>query len=170
MRCGGICRFALIAFHFQKTQSVSTELIPVVYSAAMAVGAISALAFGNWFDAFGIGSIIVAFGLSSFFAPLVFLTTGWGAFAGMILWEIGMGAQESLLKSVLVGVIPSDRRSTAFGVFDMGFGIAWFIGSGLMGILYDVSLPGLIVFSVILRLASIPLFLFSRRTERQQRT
>ena len=40
-----------------------------------------------------------------------------------------MGAQESVLKSLIVGLIPSERRSTAFGVFDTGFGIAWFLGS-----------------------------------------
>lgn len=162
----GFADFALIAFHFEKTQAIATEWIPVTYSAAMAVGAITALAFGKWFDAVGIGIVVAAFALSSFFVPLVFLSNGWGAAAGMILWGIGMGAQESLLKSVLVGVIPSERRSTAFGVFDTGFGLAWFLGSGLMGILYDVSLAGLITFSVVLQLASLPLFLASRRAER----
>jgi hypothetical protein len=44
------------------------------------------------------------------------------------------GAQDSLLKAVLVGVLPPERRSTAFGVFDTGFGIAWFVGSAVMGL------------------------------------
>ena len=47
-----------------------------------------------------------------------------------------MGAQDSLLKAVLVDVIPSEKRSTAFGVFDTGFGIAWFAGSAIMGWAY----------------------------------
>jgi len=33
-----------------------------------------------------------------------------------------------------------------------------FLGSALMGVLYDVSLPALIAFSVAAQLASIPLF------------
>jgi MFS-type transporter involved in bile tolerance (Atg22 family) len=86
----------------------------------------------------------------------------------MILWGIGMGAQESLLKSLIVGFIPSARRATAFGLFDTCFGIAWFAGSWLMGALYDVSLIGLIGFSVLCQLASLPLFLLSER--RGQRT
>jgi MFS-type transporter involved in bile tolerance (Atg22 family) len=81
----------------------------------------------------------------------------------MILWGIGMGAQESLLKSLVVGFIPSARRGTAFGLFDTCFGIAWFLGSWLMGVLYDVSLIGLIGFSVLCQLASLPLFLLSER-------
>lgn len=164
----GFTDFALIAYHFEKTHSVASGLIPVFYAAAMAMGAISALALGRLFDRLGVTVVIVALLLSSFFAPFVFLGRGWGALIGMILWGIGMGAQESLLKSLIVGFIPSARRATAFGVFDTCFGIAWFAGSWLMGALYDVSLIGLIGFSVLCQLASLPLFLLSER--RGQRT
>jgi predicted MFS family arabinose efflux permease len=122
---------------------------------------------GRLFDRLGIAVVIVAFLLSSFFAPFVFLTRGWGALIGMILWGIGMGAQESLLKSLVVGFIPGERRSTAFGVFDTCFGIAWFLGSWLMGVLHDISLIGLVGFSVLCQLASLPLLLLSER--RRQR-
>jgi MFS family permease len=164
----GFADFALIAYHFEKTRSVASGVIPLFYSVAMAMGAISALAFGKWFDKLGIMIVIAAFLLSSFFAPLVFLASGWGALAGMILWGIGMGAQESLLKSLIVGLIPSERRSTAFGVFDTGFGIAWFLGSWLMGVFYEVSLIGLIIFSMLFQLASLPLFLLSERLRQRE--
>jgi predicted MFS family arabinose efflux permease len=164
----GFADFALIAYHFEKTRSVAPDVIPVFYAVAMAIGGICALAFGSLFDRVGVAVVIVAFLLSSFFAPLVFLTSGWGALLGMVLWGIGMGAQESVLKSLIVGIIPSERRSTAFGVFDTGFGIAWFLGSWLMGVLYDVSLTGLIVFSVLCQLASLPLFLLSGRRRQRQ--
>lgn len=159
----GFTDFALIAYHFEKTGSVASGVIPVFYAAAMAMGAISALALGRLFDRLGVAVVIVAFSLSSLFAPFVFLARGWGALIGMILWGIGMGAQDSLLKSLVVGVIPSERRGTAFGVFDTCFGIAWFLGSWLMGILHDVSLTGLIGFSVLSQLACVPLFLLSER-------
>jgi MFS family permease len=159
----GFTDFALIAYHFEKTRSVASVLIPVFYAAAMATGAISALVLGRLFDRLGITVVIVALLLSSLFAPFVFLSRGWGALIGMILWGIGMGAQESLLKSLIVAFIPSERRGTAFGVFDTCFGIAWFLGSWLMGVLYEVSLIGLIGFSVLCQLASVPLFLLSER-------
>jgi MFS family permease len=164
----GFADFALIAYHFEKTRSVASDVIPIFYAVAMAMGGVGALVFGKLFDKLGIAVVIVAFLLSSFFAPLVFLTHGWGALLGMILWGIGMGAQESVLKSLIVGLIPSERRSTAFGVFDTGFGIAWFLGSWLMGVLYDVSLTGLIVFSVLCQLASLPLFLLSERWRQRE--
>jgi MFS-type transporter involved in bile tolerance (Atg22 family) len=83
----------------------------------------------------------------------------------MLLWGIGLGAQDSLLKAILVPVVPADKRSTAFGLFDSGFGIAWFLGSWLMGILYSRSLSALILFSVVLQLLSVPLFLYARRVQ-----
>jgi MFS family permease len=164
----GFADFALIAYHFEKTRSVASVVIPIFYAVAMAMSGISALAFGRLFDRFGIVVVIAAFLLSSFSAPLVFLTSGWGALIGMILWGIGMGAQESVLKSLIVGLIPSERRSTALGMFDTGFGIAWFLGSWLMGMLYDVSLAALIIFSVLCQLASLPLFLLSERWRQRE--
>src|SRR5262249_31351615 len=50
------------------------------------------------------------------------------ALAGMILWGVGMSAQGSLFQAMLTGVIPPEKRSTAFGFFDIGYGIAWFLG------------------------------------------
>jgi MFS family permease len=36
---------------------------------------------------------------------------------------------------MLTDVIPPQKRSTAFGSFDNGYGIAWFLGSAAMGLL-----------------------------------
>jgi predicted MFS family arabinose efflux permease len=159
----GFADFSLIAYHFQRTGSVSTSLIPVFYALAMAMGAISAYLFGKLFDTLGVRMILIAFALSAFFAPLVFLDKAWLALAGMLLWGIGLGAQDSLLKAILVPLIPAGKRSTAFGLFDSGFGIAWFLGSWLMGVLYGKSIPALILFSVVLQLASLPLFFYASR-------
>src|SRR4029077_21142943 len=67
------------------------------------------------------------------YSPFVFLGGARLALIGMMLWCFGMGAQDSLLKAVLTSVVSAAKRSTAFGVFDTGFGIAWFLGSALLG-------------------------------------
>jgi len=84
---------------------------------------------------------------------------------GMILWGIGMGAQDSCLKAVLSAVVPSEKRSTAFGIFDTGFGIAWFVGSAIMGLLYDKSIPALVVFSVALQLLALPVLALAKKEQ-----
>jgi predicted MFS family arabinose efflux permease len=162
----GFADFSLIAFHFQQAAIAPSDVIPIFYAVAMAVGALTALLFGRLFDRVGFPMVLLAFFLSAFFAPLVFLGTFWLALLGMVLWGLGMGVQDSLLKAVLTGVVAADKRSTAFGVFDTGFGIAWFLGSAAMGFLYQQSIPALIVFSVVAQLAALPVFLVAKKQDR----
>jgi len=68
-----------------------------------------------------------------------------------------MGAQESVLRAVVAELVPRDRRATGYGVFNAGFGLAWFAGSALMGLLYERSRIALAAFSVTAQLASLPL-------------
>jgi predicted MFS family arabinose efflux permease len=68
-----------------------------------------------------------------------------------------------LLKAVLSDVVPIENRSTAFGVFDTGFGVAWFLGSATMGLLYDKSILALVLFSLVLQLAALPFLFFPGR-------
>ncbi len=159
----GFADFALIAYHFQKTASVAANLIPIYYAVAMAMGAIGALILGKLFDAVGLPVLLAGFFLSSISAPLLFFGNNWIALIGMILWGIGMGAQGSLLNAILSDLIPANKRGTAFGLFDAGFGIAWFAGSWLMGILYGKSIAAVVIFSVALQLISLPIFLLVKK-------
>jgi MFS-type transporter involved in bile tolerance (Atg22 family) len=84
----------------------------------------------------------------------------------MALWGVGMGAQESIMRAAIAEMVPMDRRGSAYGIFNAGYGIFWFLGSALMGILYDIFIPSLIVFSVVAQLASIPLLLSVRKEPR----
>jgi MFS family permease len=129
----------------------------------MGTDAVSALVCGRLFDRSGMSVLIIAALLAALFAPLVFLGGFALAVLGMALWGIGMGVQESVVRAVVAGMVSSDRRASAYGLFDAGYGIAWFLGSALMGILYDRSLPALIVFSLLAQLLSIPLLLVVAR-------
>jgi hypothetical protein len=57
---------------------------------------------------------------------LVFLGGVPLAVAGVVLWGIGMGWQESIMRSVVADLTPKERRASAFGLFNTGFGILWF--------------------------------------------
>ncbi len=154
----GYADFPLIAFHWNKTETVPTVWIPVLYSVAMGVDAISALIFGRLFDRKGLSVLIAVSLISAFFAPLVFSDSFTLAVIGMALWGIGMGSQESIMRAAVSEMVPKEKRGTAFGIFNTGYGLAWFIGSLLMGWLYDRSLGSVILFSVIAQLLSVPLF------------
>lgn len=163
----GYADFPLIAFHFKQLSVVKDDLIPIFYSIAMVSDAFAAIIFGRLFDRSGLSVLIAAALLSALFAPLVFFGTFYFALIGMALWGVGMGAQESIMRAAVAGMAPTERRGTAYGIFNAGFGVFWFLGSALMGILYGVSIPALVVFSVIAQLASIPvLVLVIKKTRR----
>ena len=85
---------------------------------------------------------------------------------GIILWGIGMGAQESIMKAAVSKIIPKSMRSSGFGIFETGFGIAWFLGSWLLGALYDVNPVYLVIVSVVTQMLAIVFYVICiRRSE-----
>jgi len=163
----GFADFSLISFHFQKAGIISQTTIPLFYAVAMGAGALTNLLFGRLFDRVGFPVAILAFFLGALFAPLVFFGQYWLSLIGIVLWGIGMGAQNSLLKALLTGVLAAAKRGTGFGFFYTGYGIAWFLGSAVMGFLYDKSISAVVVFSVVLQLSALPVFFLAKtRSER----
>lgn len=160
----GYVDFPLIAYHFKKVVLSSDNWIPIFYAIAMGVDALAALLFGRLFDRLGIVTLIFAVLFSSLFAPLIFLGRFYLAVFGMVLWGIGMGAQESIMRAAIANMIPINQRGSAYGIFNAGYGLFWFMGSALLGIFYDRSIPVLIVFSVITQLISIPFFLLAKKS------
>jgi predicted MFS family arabinose efflux permease len=152
----GFADFALVGYHLQQVPVVSKDLIPIYYAVAMGVGALGALVLGRLFDRYGIWTLLVTFFASAFFAPLVFLGNGALAFAGIILWGLGMATQESLLKPLVAQILTTAKKATAFGLYDTGYGAFWFAGSWLMGYLYGRSVHALVIFSVCIQLISLP--------------
>lgn len=154
----GATDFALISYHFQRIGSVTLQNIPLFYAVAMATGAITALLFGRLYDRIGIHSVTIAFFLAAFSLPFTFFG-GFGlALVGMMLWGLGMGAQDTLFKAVLIPVIPIDKRSTAFGIFDGVYGLTWLLGNIPVGILYSISVPAVVIFSMVFQFAALPVF------------
>lgn len=162
----GFADFPLIAFHFEKSDIAPHSLIPILYAVAMGVDALAALIFGQLFDRLGFDVLAIVTTASALFAPLAFLGSLPLAVLGMVLWGIGVGAQESILRAAVAGMADADRRGSAYGIFNTGFGAAWFLGSALMGVLYDASLPLLVAFSVLVQLAAVLVFLRVGRAER----
>lgn len=155
----GYVDFPLIAYHFQKSTILPPIWVPIFYAIAMGISALSTLVLGRIYDQKGLVIVIIATLISLPFAPLVFIGKFYVALIGMIMWGIGMGAQRSVVKAVISNMVPKNKRGSAYGIFNTGFGIAWFLGSALMGVLYDHHLWSLIIFSMLAQLASIPLFI-----------
>jgi MFS family permease len=159
----GFADFPLIAYHFVRASSVPSIWIPVFYAVAMGVSGMGSLVFGRLFDRVGIIVLVPLTLLSALFAPLAFLGGFWAALVGVALWGLGMGVHESIIPAAVAQMVPRELRASAYGLFTAGYGVFWFLGSAALGILYGVSLPALIAFSLIVELAAIPLFILVRR-------
>ena len=145
---------------------VTTGNLPLLYAGAMLVDALSALFFGYLYDRIGIKSLMISTVLSSFFAVFVFtMHSEWALLAGIALWGIGMGAEESILKAVVTSIVPKNSRATGYGIFELSFGIFWFLGSWLMGVLYDYNITDMVIVSVAAQLIAVVLFYLSKKCE-----
>lgn len=160
----GFADFQLIAYHFQKADAFKVSWIPILYAIAMGVSGAGSLAFGRMFDRFGIGVLIPLTILSAFFAPLVFLGGFWTAVTGAALWGLGMGVHESIVPAAVARLVSPQRRPSAYGIFTGAYGVAWFLGSTIMGVLYDHSVTAVVVFCLIVQLAAVPLLLAVRNS------
>lgn len=160
----GFADFPLIAFHVEKTRLMGEAWIPVLYAVAMGVDALAALVLGRAFDRFGVRVVAVTPLFAGLAAPLAFLGDTRGVWAGTVLWGVAMGAQESVLRAAVSELSAVDKRGTAFGVFHAVFGTAWFLGSALLGWLYDSSLVAVAASAVILETGSLLVLLRTRTT------
>ena len=168
----GFIDYSLIVMHISRTAAslsgavglITEETLPLLYAGAMLIDAVSALFFGFLYDRIGVRSLIFSTLLSSGFAVFVFSMHSVPALlVGIALWGVGMGAQESILKAAVSSMVPKSSRATGYGIFECSFGFFWFLGSWLMGALYDFSIPAMVAVSVAAQLLSIPLYLVSSR-------
>lgn len=157
--------FAAVAPGLTETSSIlNSGTIPLIYAGAMLVDAVAALFFGALYDKKGVKALVVSTVLSAPFPILVFQTTSVRAlFLGVALWGIGMGAQESILKAAVTSMVPKTNRATGYGIFECAFGVCWFLGSWILGMLYDANLSAMIALSVVAQLAAIPFYLLAGR-------
>jgi MFS family permease len=159
----GFVDFALLSYHFQKTGIFNgPAMIPVLYSGAMAVNAVTAPLFGRLFDRFGIVMLSVGTLISMLSLPLGFLGGPAAAMAGVACWATGIGAQDAILRSGIAQVVSMNKRGSAFGAFNGVYGVMWFVGSAVMGVLYDHSITAVVSFGLGMQLAAAAAFFWLR--------
>jgi MFS family permease len=159
----GFAHFQLISYHLHVQGIVSDAQIPIIYAIAMGVDALAALLVGKTYDRIGLMSLLAVPLLT---LPIPFLTFSHSyslVLIGIALWGAVVGVQETIMRAAIADLTPVERRGFAYGVFNTAYGAGWFLGSALMGLLYELSINYLILFAVVMELISIPLFLSVRR-------
>lgn len=159
----GFAHFQLISFHAKARGLIPDAEIPVAFACAMGIDALAALVAGGLYDRVGVGAL---WALPLGTAPASTLAFGGsppGAWAGILLWGAVLGVQEAVMRAAVADLAPAAARGSAYGIFNAAFGLAWFLGSAAMGLLYDVSPALVIAFSAVAQAVAAPLLLVLRR-------
>jgi len=163
----GFVNFALIGYHLKVHNILSDAYIPLLYAVAMAIDAIMALVIGKTYDIMknkkkndnaGLFVLLVIPILSMFIPLLAFSMNYKFIIISMILWGMVMGAHETVMKSAIADITPLKKRGTGYGIFSTSYGLAIFGGSVMVGLLYDVSIPTLIVIVIAIEIIAILFF------------
>ena len=155
---GATATFGVLGFHIAHRGLSSAATIPVIYACAMGAAALAALAAGWLFDKVGAKTIAVLPLVSSFVPLLAFTNTLTWSVVAAIVWGAATGVQESTMRATVAELVPSDRRATAYGIYAAVIGGATIIGSAVIGLLYSVSIPALIIVMIAAQGASLVVF------------
>lgn len=165
----GFVDFPLITLFAADNFSIDTEYLPLLYSGAMLIDAVTALFFGWLYDRKGYIALIISSVLSSLFCVFIFgFQTIWSLCVGVAMWGVGMGAQESIMKATVAKLTSKENRSKGYGIFETSIGIFWFFGSWLLGYLYDKSITAMIILSAVCQLAVIPFLIYLHISQNKQ--
>jgi MFS family permease len=164
----GFVVFPLMAYHFSAASVVPDAHIPIFYAIAMAVDAIVALVMGRIYDRTGLSVLVVIPLVNIPVTALAFAGSYYGALAGAVLWGISMGGQETVLRAALADLTSIKKRGTAYGIFNTLYGGAWFAGSIVLGILYELNIHALIAYTVTMQVAALGAFFWLRKAVSHQ--
>lgn len=160
----GFAAFPLIAYHFTVTGVVPEAQIPLFYAIAMGIDAIAALMIGRAYDRHGL-ILLIALPIIGLFIPFAAFGGGYTlALIAVLLWGAAMGIQETILRAAIADYTHISKRGTAYGIFNTIYGASWFIGSLIIGWMYDVSIPLLIGFLVVMQLLACGSFLYAKQS------
>lgn len=159
----GFVDFPMLGAHFEQNDVFGAPTIPLLYSLAMAVIGLTAFIFGRLFDRYGIIVLSYGIGISVLALPLGFLGGTTGGLLAVLCWATGKGVQDATLRPGIAQVVSMNKRGAAFGTFSGVYGIAWFLGSAMMGVLYGFSIAAVVVFGVAAQLAAAVMFVRLRK-------
>lgn len=173
----GFCSFILVAFHFKSTAVLSDAQIPLFYAIAMGVDAAAALLIGKFYDVLKNKSnnqnaglnLLVIIPLVSVLIPIfIFSKSFIFIIAGIICWGVVMGIQETIMRSAIADITSLKKRGTGYGIFNTTYGLSVFLGSVLLGFLYDRSVAFIIFAVVLIELAALVVFFLMKKEAQLQ--
>jgi MFS family permease len=166
---GALVTFGIIGYHLTVEGLVPVAAVPLVYAGAMAVEAVAALLVGWAYDRLGARTLLVVPVLVALVPALALGPTTALVVAGVVVWGLAHGIQDSTVKAVVADLVDAPRRATAYGVFAGIQGLLAIVGGAGAGWLYDRSLTALVVVVAVSQVAALALLLRTFRRSARPR-
>jgi len=169
----GFLSFILLAFHFKSADILSDGQIPLFYAIAMGIDALAALAIGKLYDILknkrnnrsaGLNLLAIVPFLSVLTAFLVFSRSFDLIIIGILCWGVVMGIQETIMRSAIADITSLAKRGTGYGIFNTACGVGVFLGSFLLGFLYDRTRAYVILAVIIFELFALIVFFLMKKS------
>ncbi len=161
----GLVTFGLISFQLVERSLVPVAGVPLLYAAAMVVGAAAALGTGWAYDRVG-GRVLLVLPVMVAVVPIfAFGPSLKVVIPGVLLWGAAVGVQDSTVKALVADLVPRERRATAYGVFAAVQGAGALLGGIAAGALYGLSITALTLGVAGVQALSFVLLVVSLRKE-----
>ncbi|MEW6086944.1 MAG: MFS transporter [bacterium] len=169
----GFVSFVILGYHFKDKNITSDAQIPMFYSIAMGIDAISALIIGKIYDRLkeshnderaGLITLIIIPLFTLLIPILGFIDNVLFIVISVVLWGVVMGIHETIMKSSIADLTHFKKRGVGYGIFNTAYGLAMFFGSLLMGVLYNINVTLIILFVVGVELIAVILYFMLFRT------
>jgi len=143
LNTAGVTQATLILFKASTILSIQEQwVVPLIYLLIQGVDAPAALVSGYAYDKFGITVLVMPF-LLSFFPPIltIFGTDLSAIVMASIIFGLVLGMQESIYRAAVSDLTPLSSRGTAYGIFNMSYGVGLFMSGAIYGSLMNYRLP-----------------------------
>ncbi|HJP94862.1 MAG TPA: MFS transporter [Pyrinomonadaceae bacterium] len=122
---------------------VSTAMVPLLWAAHHGSKVLSSLFGGDLSDRFGRKSLIVSgWALyAAVYAGFAFATSKASLWILFLIYGLYFGLAEGAEKALVADLVRPEQRGTAYGLYNLAFGITVFPASLLMGMIWDWKGP-----------------------------
>jgi len=159
----GFSNYPIISYHLISQKVLSEALIPTFYAIAMAVDGVFAVFIGKYYDKKGFISLVLIPLLSVPVAVFGFSANSILAMMSIILWGCIMSIHETIMRATVADITTISNRGKAYGFFNTIYGIAMFLGSAIMGYLYEYHLHYIFIYVILIEIFALMIFVLFKR-------
>jgi MFS family permease len=118
---------------------VGPALLPLLWTLLHFSKVFSSLVGGDLSDRVGRKTLIFAGWMvyALVYAGFAFVDSAWQAWVLFAVYGVYFGLSEGVEKALVADLVPEEKRGTAFGLYNLAFGITVFPASLLFGLIWD---------------------------------